>query len=140
MDPIGFSLENFDAIGAWRTTDTGGTVDASGILADGAPINGASDLLNILAAHPEEFVRTMTKMLMTYALGRGTDYYDMPVVRGIVRDGAKQNYRFSALVMGIVNSPPFQMKMTRPLESEVKPSAPSGTPVAGNRPPDAQGQ
>jgi mono/diheme cytochrome c family protein len=118
MDPIGFSLENFDAIGAWRTTDTGGAVDASGVLADGTPINGASDLLNILAAHPDEFVRTMTKMLMTYALGRGTDYYDMPVVRGIVRDAAKQNYRFSALVMGIVNSPPFQMKMTRELVSE----------------------
>jgi mono/diheme cytochrome c family protein len=123
MDPIGFSLENFDAIGAWRTTDTGGGVDASGILADGTPINGASDLLNILAAHPEEFVRTMTKMLMTYALGRGTDYYDMPVVRGIVRDADKQNYRFSALVMGIVNSPPFQMKMTRQMESENRPPA-----------------
>jgi mono/diheme cytochrome c family protein len=140
MDPIGFSLENFDAIGAWRTTDTGGAVDASGVLADGTPINGTSDLLNILAAHPEEFVRTMTKMLTTYALGRGTDYYDMPVVRGIVRDSARQNYRFSALVMGIVNSAPFQMKMTRPLESEVKPSAPIGTPVAENRALGALGQ
>jgi hypothetical protein len=140
MDPIGFSLENFDAIGAWRTVDTGGAVDASGVLADGTKINGASDLLNILAAQPEQFVRTMTKMLMTYALGRGTDYYDMPVVRGIVRDASKQNYRFSALVMGIVTSPPFQMKMTRPLESEVKPAAPGASPVAENRPPDALGK
>ncbi len=65
----------------------------------------------------------MTRMLMTYALGRGTDYYDMPVIRGIERDAAKQNYRFSALVLGIVNSPPFQMKMTRQLESENRPQA-----------------
>jgi hypothetical protein len=118
MDPIGFSLENFDAIGEWRTADQGAPIDASGVLADGSTINGPSALLNFLSARPEQFVRTMTRMLMTYALGRGTDYYDMPVIRGIERDAAKQNYRFSALVLGIVNSPPFQMKMTRQLESE----------------------
>jgi cytochrome c551/c552 len=121
MDPIGFSLENFDAIGEWRTTDQGAPIDASGVLADGSTINGPSALLQFLAARPEQFVRTMTQMLMTYALGRGTEYYDMPVIRGIVRDSAKQDYRFAALVLGIVNSPPFQMKMTRQLESETKP-------------------
>jgi mono/diheme cytochrome c family protein len=120
MDPIGFSLENFDAIGEWRTIDQGAPIDASGVLADGSTINGPSALLNFLSARPEQFVQTMTRMLMTYALGRGTDYYDMPVIRGIERDAAKQNYRFSALVLGIVNSPPFQMKMTRQLESSAR--------------------
>jgi len=118
MDPIGFSLENFDAIGEWRAADQGAPIDASGVLSDGTTINGPSALLNFLAARPEQFVRTMTQMLMTYALGRGTEYYDMPVIRGIERDAAKQNFRFSALVLGIVNSPPFQMKMTRELVSE----------------------
>ena len=113
MDPIGFSLENFDGIGEWRTADQGAPIDASGVLADGTTINGASDLLQFLSARPEQFVRTMTRMLMTYALGRETEYYDLPVIRSIQRDSAKQNYRFSALVLGIVNSPPFQMKMTR---------------------------
>jgi hypothetical protein len=119
MDPIGFSLENFDAIGEWRTADQGAPIDASGVLADGSTINGPSALLNILAARPEQFVRTMTRMLMTYALGRETEYYDMPVIRGIERDAAKQNYRFAALVLGIVDSAPFQMKTTRQLESSL---------------------
>ena len=70
-------------------------------------------MLAILTARPEQFVRTMTQMLMTYGLGRGTEYYDMPVIRGIAHDAAKQNYRFSALVLGIVKSPPFQMTVTR---------------------------
>ena len=130
MDPIGFSLENFDAIGQWRTADQGVPIDASGVLADGSTINGAPQLLALLAARPEQFVRTMTQMLMTYALGRGTEYYDMPIVRAIARDSAQQNYRFSALVAGIVKSAPFQMKMTRPLDSETKPvAAIPGSPV-----------
>jgi hypothetical protein len=132
MDPIGFSLENFDAIGQWRTADQGVPIDASGVLADGSTINGAPQLLALLAARPEQFVRTMTQMLMTYALGRGTEYYDMPIVRAIARDSAQQNYRFSALVAGIVKSAPFQMKMTRPLDSEAKPLA-AATPGAPAR-------
>ncbi len=126
MDPIGFSLENFDAIGEWRTADQGAPIDASGVLADGSTINGPTELLTFLSARPEQFVRTMTRMLMTYALGRETEYYDMPVIRTIERDSAKQNYRFSALVLGIVNSPPFQMKMTRQLQSESKPAGNPG--------------
>jgi mono/diheme cytochrome c family protein len=132
MDPIGLSLENFDAIGEWRTADQGAAIDASGVLADGTTINGASDLLAFLSARPEQFVRTMTRMLMTYALGRATEYYDMPVIRGIERDAAKQNFRFSALVLGIVNSAPFQMKMARQMESENRPPA-AATPVAPGR-------
>jgi hypothetical protein len=110
MDPIGFALENFDAIGAWRTSDQGAPVDASGILSNGSTINGASALTELLGAQPEQFVRTMTRMLMTYGLGRETEYYDLPVVRSIERNAAKQNYRFSSLVLGIVHSPAFQMK------------------------------
>jgi mono/diheme cytochrome c family protein len=122
MDPLGFSLENFDAIGHWRTVDGGAAIDASGELADGTKISGPAALLQAISARPEQFVRTMTQMLLTYALGRGTEYYDMPVVRAIARDAAKQDYRFSAIVLGIVNSPPFQMKMTRP-QGEAAPVA-----------------
>jgi len=120
MDPLGLALENFDAIGEWRTADQGLAIDASSVLADGTKIGGAAGLTDFLTARPEQFVRTMTEMLLTYALGRATDYYDMPVIRGIERDAAKQNYRFSALVMGIVNSPPFRMKVTRQLESDAR--------------------
>jgi hypothetical protein len=113
MDPIGFSLENFDAIGAWRTREggTGGTlIDASGQMLDGTRVNGPVELREALLRQPEIFVGTMTEKLMTYALGRGVAYYDMPTVRAIVRDAAKQDYRFSALILGIVKSTPFQMR------------------------------
>jgi mono/diheme cytochrome c family protein len=111
MDPIGFSLENFDAVGAWRTREGGtlGTpIDASGQLLDGTKVNGPVELRQALLKHPEIFVSTMTEKLMTYALGRGLQSYDMPVVRQIVRDS--KDYRFTALVLGIINSTPFQMR------------------------------
>ena len=110
MDPLGFSLENFDATGEWRKKDHSGPIDPSGILADGTKVDGPVALRQALLKHPERFVDTMTEKLMTYALGRGLEYYDMPVVRGIVRDAAKQDYKFSALVFNIVKSAPFQMK------------------------------
>jgi hypothetical protein len=110
MDPLGFSLENFDAAGEWRTKEAGGIVDASGQLADGTKVDGPIALRQALMKHPEQFVRTMTEKMLTYALGRGLEYYDMPVVRAIARDSAIQNYRFTSLAMGIVKSPPFQMK------------------------------
>jgi hypothetical protein len=116
MDPLGFSLENFDAAGEWRTTEAGGKVDASGQLADGTAIDGPVALRKALMKHPEQFVRTMTEKMLTYALGRGLEYYDMPVVRAIARDSSAQNYRFSSVVLGIVKSAPFQMK--RAQESE----------------------
>jgi hypothetical protein len=114
MDPVGFTLENFDAIGHWRTKDSGETVDASGKLPDGTPVAGAAAMIQAIAAHPEQFVRTTTEMLLTYALGRGTEYYDMPVVRSVARDAAARNYRFAELVLGIVKSPPFQMRVKTP--------------------------
>ena len=116
MDPLGFALENFDATGAWRTRDAGLPLDASGQLADGTQVDGVVALRNALLARPEVFVHTLTEKLMTYGLGRGLQYYDMPVVREIGRKAEQQNYRFSGIIMGIVNSAPFQMRAV--VESE----------------------
>jgi hypothetical protein len=113
MDPIGFALENFDAVGAWRTREAGGAIDASGELADGTKVDGVVTLRQALLGRPEVFVGTMTEKLLTYALGRGLDYHDMPVVRSIVRQSAASDYRFSSLVLGIVKSVPFQMRTAR---------------------------
>jgi hypothetical protein len=113
MDPIGFALENFDAVGAYRTRDGGtlGTpIDASGQLMDGTRVDGVVTLRKALVRQPEIFVGTLTEKLMTYALGRGVAATDMPAVRAIVRDAARQNYRFSTIVHGIVTSTPFQMR------------------------------
>jgi hypothetical protein len=112
MDPLGFALENFDAIGEWRTRDryAAVSIDASGQLVDGTVVNGPGDLRRALLKRPQQFVQTMTEKLMTYALGRSVEYYDMPEVRRIVRDAAGENYRFSSIVMGIVKSAPFQMR------------------------------
>ena len=114
IDPAGLALENFDAIGAWRTRDGGtrGTpVDASGQLADGTRISGVVELRQALLRDPHTFVRTMTERLMTYALGRGLTGTDMPAVRTIVRDAERDNYRFSSIVLGIVRSVPFTMRI-----------------------------
>lgn len=111
MDPIGLSLENFDGTGAWRTVDSGNRIDASGQLVDGTPINGPSSLRQALANRPEAFIGTMTDKLLMYGIGRETKYYDMPVVRAVMHDAARDQYRFSDLVLGIVKSAPFQMKM-----------------------------
>ncbi len=109
MDPIGFALENFDGIGKWRTEDAGQKVDASSRLTDGTKIDGVVDLRNALLRYSPQFARVVTEKLLTYALGRGVVYQDMPVVRAIVREAARNNYRFSTLVEGIVKSEPFQM-------------------------------
>ena len=113
MDPIGFALENFAADGQWRTRDGGesGTpIDATGVLYDGAPIDGPVALRDALLEYSPQFVRVVTEKLMTYALGRGVEHYDMPVVRSIVHAAEKNDNRFSTIVLGIVNSAPFQMR------------------------------
>jgi hypothetical protein len=110
MDGLGFTLENFNAVGAWRTRDAGIDVNAQGAMTDGQPAVGVAGLRTALLKHPEVFVETVTEKLMTYGLGRGLQHYDMPVVRGIVRDAAKQDYRFNSLILGIVKSAPFQMR------------------------------
>jgi hypothetical protein len=109
MDPIGFALENYDAIGLWRSHDEGTPVDASGELFDGTKVDGPAALQQWLAGYSPQFVRVTVEKLLTYALGRGVEYRDMPLVRAIARDAARQDNRFSALVLGIVKSPPFQM-------------------------------
>jgi cytochrome c5 len=125
IDPVGFALENFDAVGAWRTRD-GGTlgnpVDASGQLADGTQVDGVVALRKALLRRPETFVETLTEKLLTYAVGRGLGASDMPVVRSIVRSAASSDYRFSSLVLGIVSSTPFQMRV-KPAARETGASA-----------------
>jgi len=110
MDPLGFSLENFDGVGEWRTKEPGGAVDPSGQLADGTKVDGPVALRNAIMKHPEQFVRTLTEKMLTYGLGRGLEYYDMPTVRGIARDASRNDYKFSSIVLGIVKSTPFQMR------------------------------
>ncbi|HLH45075.1 MAG TPA: DUF1592 domain-containing protein [Bryobacteraceae bacterium] len=110
LDPIGFALENFDAVGAWRSRDAGNPIDASGQLADGTKVDGVVALREALLSRPEVFVTTLTKKLLTYALGRGLDYRDMPQVRAIERKAAENHYRFSSLISGVVNSAPFRMR------------------------------
>ncbi len=111
MDPIGFALENFDAIGQWRTRDETGPIDATSELLDGTRVNGVVDLRRALLERPDVFVGTMTEKLFTYALNRGVEPFDMPTVRSIVRSTAPQEHRFSSLVLGIVKSPAFQMRL-----------------------------
>jgi hypothetical protein len=115
IDPLGFSLENFDVIGGWRTIDESGkAVDASGTTANGVKIDGLSGLRAALLKDPEQFPRTVTEKLMAYALGRRLEYYDRPAVRKIVRDAAAKQYRWSSLIVGIVQSPGFLMRSSQP--------------------------
>jgi hypothetical protein len=111
IDPLGFALENFDVIGGWRTVDeTGNSVDTGGMTLSGARVDGLAGLRKLLLAQPDQFPRTVTEKLMAYALGRKLEYYDRPAIRKIVRDAAVQNYRWSALILGIVESPAFLMR------------------------------
>lgn len=112
MDPIGFSLENYDAVGKWRDMFAGVDVDASGLLPDGAAFNGRKGLENLILDRPTDFVATVTEKLLTYALGRGVEYYDMPTVRSIVRQSEQEDFSWSSLILGVVKSAPFQMRRT----------------------------
>ncbi len=111
MDPLGFALENFDAVGRWRETEAGEPIDATGGFIDGQEFVGPSGLEQALLDRPELFARTFTEKLITFALGRGVEYYDAPAVRQVVARACEDDYRFSALVLGIVHSTPFQMRM-----------------------------
>ena len=112
MDPLGFALEQFDAIGRWRTAEAGAPIDAAGVLPTGAAFDGLAGLRRMLVADPEPLVRTVTGKLLAYALGRGLEHYDYPTIRRIVRDAAADDYRWSAVVLGIVRSAPFRMRST----------------------------
>ena len=110
MDPIGFAMENFDGIGRWRGKEDQQAIDATGTLFTGAKIDGITGLRREIAARPEVFVGVLTERMLTYGLGRGLEYYDMPAVRKIIRDARATNYRFSSIVLGVTRSVPFQMK------------------------------
>ena len=123
MDPLGFALDNFNAVGQWRTTEAGIAIDSSAVLPDGTGFQGVAELQKILLSHPEQFVTVITENLLTYALGRGVEYYDEPAVRRIMRQSAAGNYRWSSLVLGIVKSVPFQYRKS------AEPVANSRTPL-----------
>jgi len=126
MDPIGFSMENFDAVGKWRTMDGDVAIDASGVLVDGSKLDGVKGMREALLRYSPQFVRVITEKLFIYALGRGTEYYDMPLIRSIVHEAEPNNYRFSSLVLGVVKSDAFQMNQ------KLRTSTPNGG--AGARP------
>jgi hypothetical protein len=110
MDPLGFALDHFDAVGKWRDADAGTSVDASGTLPDGSTFTGLDGLRTLLDSRREQFVATVTEKLLAYALGRGLEAYDMPAVRKIVRDAGADGHHWSAVVLGIVESVPFRMR------------------------------
>ena len=109
MDPLGFALENFDALGKWRTSSDGAPIDPSATFPDGTRFEGVAGLRTLLVSHKEDFVRTVSGKLLAYAIGRGLDYRDMPAVRGIARDAASANSSWSSIITGIVRSTPFSM-------------------------------
>jgi hypothetical protein len=110
MDPLGFAMENFDSTGKWRVNDGGTPIDSSGVLPDGTKFQGPAELRKILLSRPDQIVYTVTEKLLTYALGRGIEYYDAPAVRKIMRDAASKDYPWSSVIIGIVESRPFQMR------------------------------
>jgi Protein of unknown function (DUF1585) len=111
MDPLGFALENFDAIGRWRTISEAGTpIDPSGALPDGSRFDGVAGLRKLAVGHRDDFLRTFTEKLLMYSTGRGLEYYDMPAVRQILRDAGPGGYRWSAIIVAIAKSMPFQMR------------------------------
>jgi len=114
MDPLGFALENFNGVGEWRTaSEAGNPVDASGVLPNGVKFNGPAELRKVLLSHPEQFANTVTDRLLTYALGRGVEYYDQPAIRKITREAEVDRYRWSSLILGIIKSTPFQMSVVK---------------------------
>jgi len=119
IDPMGFALENYSAIGKWRTTEVGAAVDSTGAFPDGGKFSNPAEFRKLLMNHREEFIKTMTTKLMTYALGRGTEYYDMPAIRSIMKTAAPTDYRWSTLILGVVKSMPFQMNQTAQPETAV---------------------
>ena len=113
MDPLGFALENYDGIGAWRTTEDGAPIDVASRLPDGSRFAGPHGLRDILLGAEERFVETVAEKLLTYALGRGIEHYDAPAVRGVARGAADNDYRWTSMVLGVVESTPFQMRRSR---------------------------
>ena len=112
MDPLGFALENYDVIGKWRSHDDGGPIDPTGKLTNGETFSGPDGLRKHLLSHPDAFIDATVARLMTYALGRQLDARDQPAIRQIMRESEAGGYHFSDLILGVVNSVPFQMRQT----------------------------
>jgi hypothetical protein len=124
IDPVGFALENFDPVGQWRATDAdGGKLDTGGVLADGSKVDGPVALRNVLLSRPEAFATTLTERIMTYALGRGVEPSDMPVIRQIVKKSAQRDYALQSIINGIVESAPFQMRTRLEADSATRVAA-----------------
>jgi hypothetical protein len=134
MDPIGFAMDNFDAVGRWRDSDAGQPIDGSGVLPDGTKFNGIVELKKALLRHPEQFVETVAEKLMMYAIGRNVQYYDEPALRAIVRQAAPSNYTFASLVLGVVKSAPFQMRKSQ----QEEPAKPPAITTAGAKIPQTR--
>mgnify|MGYP003345988770 CR=1 FL=1 len=120
MDPIGFAMENFDAVGQWRDHDAGKNLDVSSTLADGTVVNGMDGVKKLVLANPERFAGAIAEKLLMYALGRNVQYYDAPAIRKVLRDSASGNYKFSSLVLGVVQSAPFQMRAVKAPQAQAK--------------------
>jgi len=115
MDPLGFALENFDAVGKWRErTEDDLPLDSMGVLPDGTVLDGPAGLRDVMLGKEEEFVMTVTQKMLTYALGRGIEYYDQPAIREIVREAEVEGYTWSSIILGITQSTPFQMRRSKP--------------------------
>jgi len=132
MDPLGLSLENFDAIGQWRTVDAGTPINASGVLLDGTKVDGPAALRRALVAQKEQFVRTVAAKLLTYAIGRGLEYYDAPAIRAMVRASAADDYRWSSMMLALVKSAPFQMRRTTTPQDTSSPKMDVGAAGTGS--------
>jgi Protein of unknown function (DUF1588)/Protein of unknown function (DUF1592)/Protein of unknown function (DUF1585) len=120
FEPLGLAMENFDAVGMWRTEDEGQPIDATGVLVDGTKVDGVKSLRDSLLRRQDQFIRVVVEKLLTYGLGRGVDYPDMPLVRSITRDAAANHYQFSSLVLGVVKSPAFQMNMKATVQTAAR--------------------
>jgi hypothetical protein len=132
MDPIGFSLENYDAVGVWRIKDSGFPVDAKGVMFDGAPLDGPASLRKAILHHSDAFLGTFAENLLSYGLGRVLEPSDMPFVRNIARNADSKGDRFSVFVMGVINSAPFQMRKAESISSPVSSGPRPGSPTASS--------
>jgi hypothetical protein len=108
---MGLALENFDGVGKWRTEDNGNPIDPTGSITDGTPLNGVKSLREITVRGGDQFAQVVTEKLLTYAIGRGLEYQDMPMLRSVTRSAAEDNYKFSSLIMGVIYSPAFTMNI-----------------------------
>jgi hypothetical protein len=123
FEPMGIALENFDAVGTWRTVEVGSPIDPTGFAPDGTRLEGVQSLRELLVRYGDQFAVVVTEKLLTYAMGRGVEYEDMPLVRSITREAVEEDYRFSSLLMGVIQSPAFTMNVKSAASAETTTAA-----------------